>query len=134
MSSKQMPLRKDCTISAYARSRHTLIFSCSFLASKFSPSVKMSREAIEAIASWPIYSSKSSLPKSIAKIAAGSIIASLYQRKVSCKGQSAFFIHNMTRTRNPVVTKKTTFQPHYGLLSQRSVCFIIVSLHFLQVD
>lgn len=44
------------------------------------------------------------------------------------------FIHNMTRTRNPVVTKMTTFQPHYGLLSQRSVCFIIVSLHFLQVD
>lgn len=55
----------------------TLIFSCNFLASKSSPSVKISNEAIDAIASWPMYSSKSSLPKSIAKIAAGSMIASL---------------------------------------------------------
>lgn len=80
MPFKWMPLSKDCISSAYETSYHTLIFSCSFLASKCSPSVKMSREAIEAIASWPIYSSKSSLPKSIAKIAAGSIIASLFQR------------------------------------------------------
>lgn len=58
----------------------TLIFSCNFLPSNCSPSVKMSREAMDAIASCPIYSSKSSLPKSIAKIAAGSIIASLQEK------------------------------------------------------
>lgn len=40
----------------------------------------MSSEAIDAIASWPMYSSKSSLPKSIANIAAGSMIASLHWR------------------------------------------------------
>lgn len=41
----------------------------------------MSSEAIDAMASSPMYSSKSSLPKSIAKIAAGSIIASLQRTR-----------------------------------------------------
>lgn len=43
----------------------------------FSESEKTSKEAIDAMASFPMYSSKSSLPKSMAKIAAGSIIESL---------------------------------------------------------
>ncbi|KAL4575359.1 hypothetical protein LXL04_022201 [Taraxacum kok-saghyz] len=46
-------------------------------ASNCSPSVKISKEAIDAIASCPMYSSNSSLPKSIANMAAGSMIASL---------------------------------------------------------
>jgi len=47
----------------------------------------MSIEAIDAMANWPIYSSKSSLPKSIANIAAGSIIASL--KRMSKRHKSA---------------------------------------------
>ena len=66
---------------------YTLIFSCNFLVSNCSPSVKMSIEAIDAMANWPIYSSKSSLPNSIAKIAAGSIIASL--KRMSKRHKSA---------------------------------------------
>lgn len=45
----------------------------------FSDSEKTSKEAIDAMASLPMYSSKSSLPKSMAKIAAGSIIESLLE-------------------------------------------------------
>lgn len=58
--------------------RHfTRNFSCNTLVSTFSLSMKTSKEAIDAMASLPMYSSKSSLPKSMAKIAAGSIIESL---------------------------------------------------------
>lgn len=75
----------------------TLIFSCNRLASNCSPSVKMSKEAIDAMASSPMYSSKSSLPKSIAKIAAGSIMASLQQKDNNA--------HQNFKTQ-PVITKK----------------------------
>ena len=56
----------------------------------------MSKEAIDAMASSPMYSSKSSLPKSIAKIAAGSIIASLQQNDNNA--------HQNFKTQ-PVITK-----------------------------
>ncbi|GER38663.1 TonB-dependent outer membrane receptor [Striga asiatica] len=64
------------SIFKYTGKIHTRIFSCNFLTSTDS-SVEISKEAIDAMASWPMYSSKSSLPNSIAKIAAGSIIESL---------------------------------------------------------
>lgn len=64
-------LKQDISIN----DKFTLILSIIFLVSIWSPSERISSEAIDAIASCPMYSSKSSLPKSIANIAAGSMIS-----------------------------------------------------------